>query len=101
MLSAGRTGAPAGTLSADRGQFPAIAVMRAGRRAGEPGHGPGAGGAARRRLTARTGGAQGNRMQMTEAFASAVTVSVPIFALAAGAEARGVRDRLRRPDQEW
>jgi hypothetical protein len=40
-------------------------------------------------------------MQMTEAFASAVTVSVPIFALAAGAEARGVRDRLRRPDQEW
>ncbi|HEX3922384.1 MAG TPA: hypothetical protein VHY31_08860 [Streptosporangiaceae bacterium] len=40
-------------------------------------------------------------MQMTEAFASAVAVSVPIFALAAGAEARGIRERLRRPDQEW
>jgi hypothetical protein len=40
-------------------------------------------------------------MQMTEAFASAVTVSVPIFALAAGAEARGVRDRLRQPDKQW
>jgi hypothetical protein len=40
-------------------------------------------------------------MQMTDAFASAVTVSVPIFALAAGAEARGVRERLRRPDQRW
>jgi hypothetical protein len=40
-------------------------------------------------------------VQMTEAFASAVTVTVPILALAAGAEARAVRDRLRRPDQEW
>jgi hypothetical protein len=40
-------------------------------------------------------------MQMTEAFASAVAVSVPIFALAAGAEARGIRERLRRPDEEW
>jgi hypothetical protein len=40
-------------------------------------------------------------MHMTEAFASAVTVSVPIFALAAGAEARGVRERLRRPDRQW
>jgi hypothetical protein len=40
-------------------------------------------------------------MHMTEAFASAVTVSVPIFALAAGAEARGIRDRLRRPDEQW
>jgi hypothetical protein len=40
-------------------------------------------------------------MQMTEAFASAVTVTVPILALAAGAEARAVRDRLRRPDAEW
>ena len=38
---------------------------------------------------------------MTEAFASAVTVTVPILALAAGAEARAVRDRLRRPDAEW
>ena len=40
-------------------------------------------------------------MHMTEAFASAVTVSVPIFALAAGAEARGVRERLRQPDRQW
>jgi hypothetical protein len=38
---------------------------------------------------------------MTEAFASAVTVTVPILALAAGAEARAVRDRLRRPDSDW
>jgi len=40
-------------------------------------------------------------VHMTEAFASAVTVTVPILALAAGAEARAVRDRLRRPDNEW
>jgi hypothetical protein len=40
-------------------------------------------------------------VQMTEAFASAVTVTVPILALAAGAEARSVRDRLRRPDADW
>ncbi len=38
---------------------------------------------------------------MTEAFASAVTVTVPILALAAGAEARAIRERLRRPDAEW
>ena len=38
---------------------------------------------------------------MTEAYAAATTVSIPIFALAAGAEARTVRDRLRRPDQRW
>jgi len=40
-------------------------------------------------------------MQMTEAFAGAVTVSIPIFALAAGTEARALRDRLKKPDQEW
>ena len=40
-------------------------------------------------------------MQMTEAFASAVAVTVPIFALAAGAEARGIRERLRQPDPQW
>jgi hypothetical protein len=40
-------------------------------------------------------------VQMTEAFASALTVSIPIFALAAGAEARSVRDRLRKPDVQW
>jgi len=40
-------------------------------------------------------------VQMTEAFASAVAVTVPILALAAGAEARAVRERVRRPDEEW
>ena len=40
-------------------------------------------------------------MQMTEAYASAVTVSIPIFVLAAGAEARAVRERLKRPDEQW
>jgi hypothetical protein len=40
-------------------------------------------------------------MQMTEAYASAVAVIVPIFALAAGAEARGIRERLRQPDPQW
>jgi hypothetical protein len=40
-------------------------------------------------------------VQMTEGFAAAVTVSIPIFALAAGAEARSVRDRLQRPDAKW
>lgn len=38
---------------------------------------------------------------MTEAYAAATTVSIPIFALAAGAEARTIRDRLRRPDERW
>ena len=38
---------------------------------------------------------------MTEAFASAVAVTVPILALAAGAEVRAVRERVRRPDDEW
>jgi hypothetical protein len=40
-------------------------------------------------------------VQMTEALASAVTVTVPILALAAGAEARAIRERLRRPDTAW
>jgi hypothetical protein len=40
-------------------------------------------------------------VQMTEAFASAVTVTVPILALAAGAEARAIRERLRTPDPAW
>lgn len=35
-------------------------------------------------------------MQMSEAFAGAVTVSIPIFALAAGTEARALRDRLKQ-----
>jgi hypothetical protein len=40
-------------------------------------------------------------VQMTDGFAAAVTVSIPIFALAAGAEARSVRDRLQRPNPAW
>lgn len=40
-------------------------------------------------------------MQMTGAFAAAAAVSIPIFVLAAGAEARAVRERLKRPDPEW
>jgi hypothetical protein len=40
-------------------------------------------------------------VQMTDGFAAAVTVSIPIFALAAGAEARSVRERLQRPNPEW
>jgi hypothetical protein len=40
-------------------------------------------------------------VQMTEAFASAVTVTVPILALAAGTEARALRQRLRRLDPDW
>lgn len=38
---------------------------------------------------------------MTTDFASAVTVTIPILALAAGAEARGIRERLRQPDAQW
>jgi hypothetical protein len=38
---------------------------------------------------------------MTDGFASAVTVAIPIFALAAGAEARTIRDRLKQPDKDW
>ena len=30
-----------------------------------------------------------------------MTVSIPIIALAAGTEARALRDRLRQPDQDW
>jgi hypothetical protein len=33
--------------------------------------------------------------------AAAVTVSMPILALAAGTDARSIRDRLQRPDSEW
>jgi hypothetical protein len=40
-------------------------------------------------------------VQMTEAFASAVTVTVPILALAVGAEARAIRERLRTADPAW
>jgi hypothetical protein len=40
-------------------------------------------------------------VHMTDGFAGAVTVSIPIFALAAGAEARAIRERLQRPDRDW
>jgi hypothetical protein len=40
-------------------------------------------------------------VQMTDGFANAVAVSIPIFALAAGAEARTIRDRLKRTDERW
>jgi fumarate reductase subunit D len=40
-------------------------------------------------------------VHMTDGFATAVSVSIPIFALAAGAEARTVRERLKRPDKAW
>jgi hypothetical protein len=40
-------------------------------------------------------------VQMTDGYAAAVTVSIPIFVLAAGAEARAVRERLKRPDENW
>ena len=40
-------------------------------------------------------------MQMTEVFASAVTATVPILALAAGAEARAIRERLSRCRWTW
>jgi hypothetical protein len=40
-------------------------------------------------------------VQMTQGFASAVTVSIPIFALAAGAEARAIRERLKGPGKAW
>jgi hypothetical protein len=43
----------------------------------------------------------GARIQMTGALAGAVAVSIPIFALAAGTEARALRDRLKKPDQQW
>jgi hypothetical protein len=42
----------------------------------------------------------GGRIQMTEAFAGAIAVSIPIFALAAATEARALRDRLKKPDQK-
>jgi hypothetical protein len=44
---------------------------------------------------------QDDCVQMTDGFASAVTVSIPIFVLAAGAEARAIRERLKRPDENW
>jgi hypothetical protein len=46
-------------------------------------------------------GGQDDCVQMTDGYASAVTVSIPIFVLAAGAEARAIRERLKRPDENW
>ena len=54
------------------------------------------------RLTVAGGLQQGKpHADPTEAFASAVTVTVPIFVLAAGAEARGIREPPRWPDERW
>ena len=40
-------------------------------------------------------------MQMTDSYAAAVTVTIPILALAAGGEARAIRERVRKPHEEW
>jgi hypothetical protein len=40
-------------------------------------------------------------MQMTDAFGSAVAVTIPILALAASTEARAIRERIKRPDEKW
>jgi hypothetical protein len=52
-------------------------------------------------LTLKGAAGQDCGVQMTDAYTSVVTVSIPIFVLAAGAEARAVRERLKRPDEEW
>ena len=38
---------------------------------------------------------------MTEAFASAVAVTIPILALAASTEARSIRERIKTPNEKW
>lgn len=40
-------------------------------------------------------------MQMTDSYAAAVAVTIPILALAAGGEARAIRERVRKPHDEW
>lgn len=40
-------------------------------------------------------------MQMTDSYAAAVAVTIPILALAAGGEARAIRERVRKPHEEW
>jgi hypothetical protein len=40
-------------------------------------------------------------MQMTDSYAAAVAVTIPILALAAGGEARAIRERIQKPHDEW
>jgi hypothetical protein len=40
-------------------------------------------------------------MQMTDSYAAAVAVTIPILALAAGGEARAIRERVQKPHEEW
>jgi hypothetical protein len=40
-------------------------------------------------------------MQMTDSYAAAVAVTIPIMALAAGGEARAIRERIQKPHEEW
>lgn len=40
-------------------------------------------------------------MQMTDSFGAAVAVTIPILALAAGGEARTIRERIQRPHEQW
>ena len=41
------------------------------------------------------------RMQMTDSFGAAVAVTIPILALAAGGEARSIRERIQKPHEKW
>lgn len=40
-------------------------------------------------------------MQMTDSFAATVAVTIPILALAAGGEARTIRERIQKPHEQW
>jgi hypothetical protein len=40
-------------------------------------------------------------MQMTDSFGAAVAVTIPILALAAGGEARSIRERIQKPHEQW
>jgi hypothetical protein len=40
-------------------------------------------------------------MQMTDSFATAIAVTIPILALAAGGEARSIRERIQKPHEQW
>lgn len=40
-------------------------------------------------------------MQMTDSYAAAVAVTIPILALAAGGEARAIRERIQKPNDQW
>ena len=40
-------------------------------------------------------------MEMTDSFGAAVAVTIPILALAAGGEARSIRERIQKPHEQW